>query len=191
MQSQSEMKFAEVREDVCQDIGSVLGRVEEEEVEALIDHLLRARRLFFVGVGRVKLMVQAFAKRLKHLGLDSYVVGETTVPGIGEEDLLVAASGSGETLTTVDVMKLAKKHGAKIALITASPGSTAKEISDVSVRIPCPTKLHLPREIMSRQPMTSLFEQSLLIFCDCVSMIVQDRLKVSEEEMWKVHANLE
>lgn len=185
------MKFGEVKQNVCQEIGSVLGRVEEGEVEAFLNYLLKARRLFFVGVGRVKLMVQAFAKRLKHLGLDSHVVGETTVPGIGEEDLLVAASGSGETLTTVDVMRLAKKQGAKIALITASPGSTAKGISDVFVRIPCPTKLHLPGEIPSKQPMTNLFEQSLLIFCDCVSMIVQDRLNVSEEEMWKIHDNLE
>lgn len=185
------MKFQELKEDIFKEIRFVLNKIDENEVEGFIDHILKANRLFFIGVGRVMLMLQAFAKRLKHLGLDSYVVGETTVPGIQEGDLLVAGSGSGETLTTVNVARLAKKHQAKVALITSSPRSTLKELSDVSVRIPAPTKVHLPEEISSKQPMTNLFEQSLLIFCDCVSMIIQDKLNVSEEELWKVHANLE
>jgi 6-phospho-3-hexuloisomerase len=185
------MKFQELREEVCEEIRLVLSKVEENEVEAFIDHILKANRLFFIGVGRVMLMLQAFAKRLKHLGLDSYVVGETTVPGIQKGDLLVAGSGSGETLTTLNVARLAKKHQAKVALITSSPNSALKELSDLSVRIPAPTKVHLLGEISSKQPMTNLFEQSLLIFCDGVSMIIQDKLNVSEEEMWKIHVNLE
>lgn len=144
-----------------------------------------------MGVGRVMLMTKAFAKRLKHLGFDSYVVGETTIPAIERGDLLVVASGSGETLTTVTVSRLAKEHQARIALISSSSNSTLKKISDVSVRIPCPTKLHLPNEIQSKQPMTNLFEQSILIFYDCVSIIIQKKLNVSEEELWKIHTNLE
>ena len=185
------MEFQKLKEGVCQEIRFVLGKVEEDEVEAFVDDILKADRLFFIAVGRVMLMLQAFAKRFKHLGLDSYVVGETTVPGIQKRDLLVAGSGSGETLTTVNVARLAKKYRAKVALITSSSRSTLKGLSDVSVRIPCPTKLRLPGEIPSKQPMTNLFEQSLLIFCDCVCMIIQDRLNVSEKEMWGVHANLE
>jgi len=185
------VEFQKLKEGVCQEIRFVLGKVEEDEVEAFVGDILKANRLFFIGVGRVMLMLQAFAKRLKHLGLDSYVVGETTVPGIQKRDLLVAGSGSGETLTTVNVARLAKKHRARVALITSSSRATLKGLSDVSVRIPCPTKLRLPGEIPSKQPMTNLFEQSLLIFCDCVCMIIQDRLNVSEKEMWGVHANLE
>ena len=187
------MKFQKLKEEVCNEIRFVLSKVDENEVEAFIKHILKTKKnkLFVIGVGRVMLMLQTFAKRLKHLGIESYVVGETTVPAIEEGDLLLAASGSGETLTTINVVKLAKKHGARIALITSSVDSTLRELSDVSVRIPCPTKLHLPGEVSSIQSMTNLFEQSLLIFCDCISMIVQDEFKVSEEELWRVHNNLE
>lgn len=185
------MKFQKLKEEICEELRFALSKVEEDEVEAFINHILKADRLFFIGVGRVMLMLQTFAKRLKQLGKDSYVVGETTVPGIQKGDLLIAASGSGETLTTLNVVRLAKKHHATIVLITSSPRSSLKQLSDVSVRIPCPTKLHLPEEIPSKQPMTNLFEQSLLIFCDCVSTIVQDKLNLSDEEMWKIHANLE
>jgi len=185
------MSFQKIQEEICDEIRFTLSKVDEREVEIFIDNLLDAKKLFFMGVGRVMLMTKAFAKRLKHLGFDSYVVGETTVPAIQRGDLLVAASGSGETLTTVNVSRLAKEQQARVALITSSLDSTLKRISDLSVRIPCPTKLHLPDEIQSKQPMTNLFEQSILIFYDCVSIIIQEKLNVSEEELWKIHSNLE
>ena len=185
------MNFQKLKDDVCDEIRFALGKIDENELAAFIECMLKSKTVFVIGVGRVMLMLQAFAKRIKHLGFDSYVVGETTIPGIKEGDLLLAASGSGETLTTVNVARLAKKHGATVALITASSKSTQRDISDVVLRIPSPTKLHMPDETSSDQPMTNLFEQSLLIFCDCLSIILQDKLKVTDEEMWEVHANLE
>lgn len=187
----SKMDFEKAKNDICREIELSLSKVDKEEVESFVDLMLGSEKIFVIGVGKVMLMMQALAKRLKHLGLDSYVVGETTTPGIQKGDLLVAGSGSGETVTTVNVARLARKHGAKISLITSSPHSTLKQLSDVSVRIPCSTKLHLPGEITSKQSMTTLFEQCLLILGDCVSMIIQKKLNVSEEKMWKTHANLE
>ena len=185
------MHFHEATEIVHEEVQSCLSKVDESEVGAFIDQVTRANRIFVIGVGRVMLMIQAFAKRLKHLQFDSVVVGETITPAIGEHDLLVAASGSGETLTTITVMRLAKKHGAQVALITASNQSTAKEIADSSVRIPCPTKFHRPEETLSKQPMTSLFEQCLLFFCDCTSIMLQEGMNISEDDLWKAHSNLE
>ena len=185
------MNFQEIKEEICNEIRFALSKVDERELEVFIDNLLGAKKLFFIGVGRVMLMTKAFAKRLKHLGFDVYVVGETTVPAIECGDLLIAASGTGETLTTVNVARLAKKHQASVALITSSLDSTLKRISHLSVRIPCPTKLHLPDEIPSKQQMTSLFEQSILILYDCISMIIQEKLNISEAELWKIHSNLE
>ncbi len=185
------MNFKDAAGIIMKEIGSVIKKVEEKEVKNFISSILDAEKVFVTGAGRVKLMMQAFAKRLRHLGLESYVVGETTVPAIGKCDLLIAASGSGETLTTVDVARLAKKQKGKLVLITASPGSTLKRISDLTVRIPCSTKYHLEGEFISRQPMTSLFEQSLLVFCDGVTMMLKEQLKISEKEMWRIHCNLE
>jgi len=185
------MNFQKLKDDVCDEIRSALGKIDEKELKGFIECMLKSRTVFVIGVGRVMLMLKAFAKRIKHLGYDSWVVGETTIPAIKKGDILLAASGSGETLTTVDVARLAKKNGATVALITASNKSTLREISDVVIRIPSPTKLHMPDETSSDQPMTNLFEQSLLIFCDCLSIILQIELKVTEEKMWEVHANLE
>lgn len=185
------MRFHKLKDEVGEEIKNALAGVEEERVEKLINLILSARRVFVVGAGRVRLVMQAFAKRLKHLGLDTYVVGETTPPPITPKDVLIVGSGSGETIIPVEISKLAKKFKARVGLITSSPRSTLGELADVWVRIPSPTKLHLPTEPFSRQPRANLFEQSLFILCDCLIIILQEKLGISEEEMQKRHANLE
>jgi len=190
------MDFQTLQSQVCQEISSALSKVKDEEINEFIDVLLSAEKVFVMGVGRVMLMMQSFAKRIKHMGIDSCVVGETVIPPISNKDVLLVGSGSGETITSVTVAQLAKKHGAKVVLITAAKDSTLKKIADISVRIPSTTKRRLmmlktPDEPFSVQPMTNLFEQALLIFGDCISIILQKKLDVSEEEMWKAHANLE
>ncbi len=185
------MEFSELKDAALREMKEVLGEVGQGSIDRFIKMIAESNKDFVMAVGRVMLMSQAFAKRLNHLRVNAYVIGETTNPPICEDDLLVAASGSGETITTVNVAKLAKKRGAKVALVTASPESTLKEIADFTIRIPCPTKLKLKGEYKSIQPMSNLFEQSLLIFYDCISMMIQKRRGISEEEMWRLHANLE
>ena len=184
-------KFQDIQEKVVKEIGEVLGEVNEESLVKFIEMLGGAEKVLVIGVGRVMLMAQAFAKRLNHLKIAAFVVGETTTPPIEKDDLLIAASGSGETMTTVNVSRLAKEKGAKVALITATDKSTLGGIADIYVKIPCPTKLKLKGEHKSIQPMSNLFEQSLLIFFDCVSMMIQEQSGISEEDLWRLHANLE
>jgi len=184
-------EFYKLKDTILKELNSVLGQIPEKQREGFINSILSADRVFFIGVGRVLLMSRAFAKRLIHLGVQSYIVGDTTTPGIKEGDLLIASSGSGETMTTVNIARLAKGYGAKIALITAHIRSTLGKMADCVVKIPCPTKLHLKGEYRSIQPMSNLFEQSLLIFFDCISIIIQEKLGIKEKQMWQVHANLE
>jgi 6-phospho-3-hexuloisomerase len=66
-----------------------------------------------------------------------------------------------------------------------------KDIADFMVRIPVRTKLYLEDEIDSQQPMTSLFEQTLLLLGDIVAKIIIDRKNINLKELWQFHANLE
>ncbi|NPV54166.1 MAG: 6-phospho-3-hexuloisomerase [Firmicutes bacterium] len=185
------MELRKVGSLILQEIGDVLSGLDEAEVDSFIKAILDADKVFVIGVGRVMFMAQAFAKRLRHLGIRSYVVGETTIPPISGNDLLVACSGSGETMTTLNIARLARQHGARIAAITAHKESNLGRIADCVVALRCPTKLHRPDEVKSVQPMGSLYEQSLLIFFDSVSMKLKERFGITEEQMWAAHANLE
>ena len=53
------------------------------------------------------------------------------------------------------------------------------------------TKNYLEDEIDSVQPMTSLFEQSLLILGDTVAKMIIDKKQIDMKSLWKYHANLE
>jgi 6-phospho-3-hexuloisomerase len=68
-----------------------------DAVEKLTEILLGARCTFVAGAGRSGLVAKAFCMRLMHLGLPAHPVGETATPALRRSDVLVVASGSGET----------------------------------------------------------------------------------------------
>jgi 6-phospho-3-hexuloisomerase len=165
----TKVSFSELKDIVLEELEGVLDKISEKEVRIFINAISTAERVFVIGAGRSFLISKTFAKRLTHLRIDSYVVGETITPNIKKGDLLVVSSGSGETMIPANISNLAKKYGAKIAVVTANIESTLGRIGDFSVRIPCPIKPHLlVEEDCSIQPMHNLFEQCLLLFFDCV-----------------------
>lgn len=177
---------------VLNELNKALLKVDQNEVYSLIEELNKAEKIFFIGVGRVMTMLQCIAKRLKHIGYDTYIVGETTEPPITDKDLLIVGSGSGSTLIPSGIAKKAKSFGARIAHIGAIPDNPLKDITDVFVRIPVKSKQNLPDQVDSNQPMTSLFEQSLLLLGDTITLTILDmKDEPVNESMWSNHANLE
>ena len=179
-------------ETILSELERAFTGVAEEAIQNLVKTILEAEHVFLCGVGRVLLSLQAFEKRLNHLGVMAWHVGEVNEPALTTNDLLILGSGSGESLFPVSVAQKAKGIGAKIAYIGSNPASTIASLADVYVSIPAPTKLHLEGEIQSRQIMSSLFEQCLYLLGDAVSMEIARRKGISDiNELWRHHANLE
>lgn len=170
---------------------AVLAAVNAGAIGHYLDLLLQAEKVFFVGTGRVHLSLSSTAVRYRHLNIDSFVVGQIGSPPIGAADLLVAASGSGESVVPIAMAMLAKAKGAKIAHIGSNPHSTLAQLSDLFVRIPANTKLALDGEMYSAQPMTSLFEQALLLFGDAIAYMIVREKALDPASLWKMHSNLE
>lgn len=59
------------------------------------------------------------------------------------------------------------------------------------MRIPVQSKLACPDELQSQQPMTSLFEQTLLLYGDAVARVIVERKALDLTSLWQYHANLE
>jgi 6-phospho-3-hexuloisomerase len=176
---------------VLRELEKTLPYLDTAQIKILIDKILCSRKVFVVGVGRVMLSLQAFVKRLAHLGIDAHYVGEITEPAITEEDLLIAASGSGESILPKNIAKKAKDIGATVIHIGSNTESSIKEYCDSMVRIPVRTKLGLPEEITSEQPMSSLFEQSVLLLGDIIALIIIKDKGLDMSSLWSYHANLE
>ena len=174
--------------DECRQI---LLAVSEADTERLIEAVTSARRVFFVGVGRVLLSLKSVAKRFAHLGIECHIVGEICEPAIGREDVLIAASGSGESLFPREIAKKAKSIGAKVIMIGSNRESTLAKTCDFMVRVPTNTKMKCEDEIKSKQIMTSLFEQFLLLYGDIIARMIVTGKGIDLEALWDCHANLE
>ena len=133
------MEYQEYANEVLQELKKTLLSVSVNDTSAFVDLLLGAKEIFCAGAGRSGFEIKGFAMRLMHMGLNSYVVGETCTPNIDEEGLLVICSGSGETKSLVNHAQKAKSVGAKIALITIDPNSTIAKLADVVIEISAPS----------------------------------------------------
>ena len=166
----------------------VLEAVNAEDVDRFIQEILQAKTVHLYAMGRMQLSVRAFAMRLKHMGIDTYVVYDTTSPRIGPGDLLI--DHCAVTNVELNVVRLAKAAGARIVLLTAHPENEHGQLADLCVRIPGQI-FGGPQEVPSIQPMASLLEQALFLFTDVVVMLLMERKAVSPQAMQENHTNLE
>ena len=58
---------------VTEECHRALTAIEPEKVLEYLDMLTSAKRVFFVGVGRVLLSLESIAKRYAHLGIDTVI----------------------------------------------------------------------------------------------------------------------
>ncbi|MDH7510903.1 MAG: 6-phospho-3-hexuloisomerase [Methanolinea sp.] len=183
-------------------IAAIAGSLSDEEVEEFIDEILHARRIYVMGAGRSGLVAKAFAMRLMHLGLSSYVVGETITPAMSPGDLVVVFSGSGKTKTVADIAETAKEIGGRVALITSDRNSRIGRIADTLVII----EHHRDeirdegaefeiRQVMGEHksfaPLGTLFETAAMVFADAVISRLMEITKTDEKELKNRHANIE
>lgn len=176
---------------IVEEISNVLDSINEAETEKFIARILKSKKIVAVGAGRVGMSTKAFAMRLGHLGLNANFLGDSTVPGISKGDLLIVSSGSGETQTIFDLVSIAKRNNASIALITGNPDSRMGKLADLVVKIAAPSKTKPVAGFKSIQPMTTLNEQCLFIYFDAVVLALMKKMKETHDTMWARHSNLE
>jgi 6-phospho-3-hexuloisomerase len=137
--------------------------------------------------------------RLLHLGFNAYVLGDTIVPSISKEDLVIAISGSGSTKLIVTAAEAAKQVGAKIVSITSYPDSPLGKLSNHIVllrgRIEVSPRDYFARQILGLHeplaPLGTLFEDSALFLLDSIIATLISEFHVSELDMKERHANIE
>jgi 6-phospho-3-hexuloisomerase len=187
----SAITYGQARDLVLIEVTRALEAVNQGEVDALLEAILTADQVFLIGVGRTMLALQAFAKRLNHLGIRAHCVGAINEPALAPGDLLIVGSCSGKSAVPVTIAGVARRLGARIAHIGSNPASPMAPIADLFVRIPAHSRLDLPDEIASHQLMTSLFEQALLLLGDAIALMIARQLGLEPASLWRYHANLE
>lgn len=172
------------------ELKNMLDEVSPVDNAHLGETILPAERIFVVGQGRTGLVMKMFAMRLMQIGLDAYIVGETLTPAIRPGDLLIAASGSGETPSVVRAAQKAKEIGVHVAVITSWANSSLAKLADHLTIIPGES-IKLSAQINTKLPLANALEQTALIFLDCVVAWLATQRGETNQTMMTRHANLE
>jgi 6-phospho-3-hexuloisomerase len=185
-------------------IANSVNIIKEYQVEDFLKNLIEiykeGRKVLVVGAGRSGLIGRAFAMRLMHLGFNVYVLGDTVVPPLRAGDALIAISGSGRTRSVITVAEAAKSVGAKVIALTTYINSPLAKVSDIIVEIPGRTKVSSENDYYTRQligiyeplaPLGTLFELVAMVVLDAVVAELMVQLGKTEEDLKKLHANIE
>jgi len=167
--------------------------IEDAELNDIIKSIRQAKHIFLAGAGRSGIGIQGFANRLMHLGFDISLVGEISSPHTKPGDLLIIASGSGETGSLVALAAKAKAANVNLAVITMDRSSTIARQAETVVMLPgvSPKLRHQGVDITSIQPMGSAFEQLCFLVYDAIVLALMDELKETSATMFERHADLE
>lgn len=149
---------------VLSEIRRAVNSIDKNKILKLVDEIAYSKSVSIIGSGRSGYIGKSFEMRLRHLGLKK------------GSDLLIVISGSGETKETLRL--LSRKKKSKIACLTMNSKSRIAKNSNLIIDV---------KAKKSRQPLRSLFEQTVLICLDAVVMMLMEKLKVNEKEMWKRH----
>lgn len=196
--------FKESAISIASYIANSVNIIKEYQVEDFLKNLIEiyreGKKVLVVGAGRSGLIGRAFAMRLMHLGFNVYVLGDTVVPPLRAGDALIAISGSGKTRSVITVAEAAKSVGAKVIALTTYINSPLAKLSDIIVEIPGRTKVSSENDYYTRQligiyeplaPLGTLFELVAMVVLDAVVAELMVQLGKTEEDLKKLHANIE
>jgi len=176
------------RAEVVAGIEASLSSVCAQRVDALTREIGSAERIFFAAAGRSFLMIKALAMALMQIGYRVHAVGDVSTPGVARGDLLIVASSSGETPSVLLFIEQARAGGAKVALITSSPGSSMAQAADLVVEMSDGVERGSPQAGWTTG---SFFELALAPLGDCIVETLAAANGASRESVHGNHANLE
>jgi 6-phospho-3-hexuloisomerase len=164
---------------------AVFAALEPNAIDELAAEAAAAKRVFLYAIGRNGLMLQGFAMRLAHLGIDAHFVGQLSAPPAREGDLLILAVALGSLPTADAVIDAARRAGVRIAMVTARPQGVRD--ADRVIELPAQTMADAPASVL---PLGSAFELALHLLCEAVIIALMAKLGRTNDDLRARHANL-
>jgi 6-phospho-3-hexuloisomerase len=183
--------LAKLSKRALNDLAGVFAAMPENALDGLIEEIVTAKRIVVFGLGREGLQMRGFAMRLFHMGRNVAVWGDMTTPALAQGDLFIASAGPGDLPTAQTLVDVARKAGARTALVTAQPAGGLARCVDVLTVIPAQTMADDRGGKLSVLPMGSLFETAQMIAFELAILKLRPRFGETSETMRERHTNLE
>lgn len=154
----------------------------QEYIEILSQALKLNKNIIGIGAGRMGYSLRAHIMRLSHIGYSAYFIGDTTLPRIDSNSIVIINSSSGETPTNILYARQAHEAGSYIITVTSNKNSTIARLSDLVLETPV---------LKSHQLMKTIYEQFSYILFDYIAESIVTNLKLDRKIITNNHSILE
>lgn len=169
--------------DIIQEITYIIDNSNFNSLDPIIQNICQCKgSIIGIGSGRMGYSLKAFIMRLNHLGKSSYFIDDCNVPSISQQDLVIVNSGSGETEIIYQYAKIAKGLTDNIILFTQNNKSRIAKLSSFIFTYP---------KYNSKQLLKTVNEQFTYLLFDYLIMQIFKNLKITTDEVFINHSNLE
>ena len=170
--------------EIFEELKEMWDGTDNKAVSEFVDLVCASRKKVLVGLGagRMGYAVQSFIMRMSHLGHSSYMIGDTTLPRVDKDSIIVVNTSSGETPSIRLYVEQCRKAGCYIVVVTAGVNSSIADMADLKIAIP---------SINSKQIMKTIFEQYSFILFDYIATRVFIKSKLNREWVEQNHSILE
>lgn len=112
--------------------------LDHEQVTAVAKLMMRARRVFLIGIGDSGLTAKSAALRFGSLGISAHAIadpyeGVLLLSSAGREDVVIGISHTGRTAVTTRLLQLAASKGARSVGITNYADSMLAKLSEFTL----------------------------------------------------------
>lgn len=174
------------------ELSAVLDGIDDVSFETACKMVCEANEVLLYGCGREALQMQGLAMRLYHLGCKAGMVADMNAPPLRKGDLFVASAGPGQLSTVTALMEIAKREGAEILFFTAIADAKVAALADHTLVIPAQT-MATDQDSSKRSvlPMGSVYEGTMFVLFEMMTLRIQTLLDVKIESMRERHTNME
>ncbi|MDK2844532.1 MAG: hypothetical protein PWP69_1324 [Enterococcus sp.] len=186
------------REDIGQSLQNILANkieemqqtvslLDEQTLNQMLDCIQKARMVQFVAVGNTIPVALDGTYKFSQIGIHAVTssIWETQLAfalGLGNEDVMIAISNSGESRQVVKMLEVARQNGVTTIGITNNPHSRVAETVDYHIQTATREKLFLNEFCFSRVSAMTVIE-IMYLFLTVGQEESYERLSESENLM--------
>jgi 6-phospho-3-hexuloisomerase len=175
----------------------VFERLDHKELEEAVEAIIRAKKIYVLGIGHSGFFGRILAMKLNHVGLRAFTLFDEINPPFERDDLFIAISQSGETKTIATLAEKAKGIGGKVLSVSSVRESTLQTLSDAALIIE-KVDAGVDYQILSKigdlnnqNFLGTLFGFNIYILFYTIIIMLADRLGETADSINARHANLQ
>jgi len=173
---------------ILKEIIEMNDRLNLEEVNEYVNALtldlknIKNDNIIGIAAGRMGYSLRSFIMRLSHMGFNASMIGDTNVPKVRNDTVMIVNSSSGETPSILNYAIQSSSKTNKIYSTTCNNSSSIALLSKKIISIP---------EIKSQQLMKSPYEQFSMLLYDFIVIKLVETLELDKKYISNNHSILE